>query len=73
MNCPLATSRLFIGTLHQVHRRSGISDAGDAGAVGLVDMAALSPSTKNLVNRDRMKRSRKIFSQSPMQMKKIVV
>ena len=73
MNCPLATSRLFIGTLHQVHRRSGNSDAVEAGALGLVDMAALSPSTKNLVNRDRMKRSRKIFSQPPMQMKKIVV
>ena len=71
MNWPLATSRLFIGTLHQVHRRSGSSDV-EAGALGPVDMAALSPSTKNLVNRGRMKRSQKNFP-AAMQMKKIVV
>jgi hypothetical protein len=29
MNCPLATSRFFIRTLHQVHRRSGTSAEED--------------------------------------------
>ena len=48
MNCPLATNRFFMGTLHHVQRRSGRSEEGDW--LPTV-MAAFSPRVKNLVNR----------------------
>jgi len=44
MNCPLATNRFFMGTLHQVQRRSGISSAvGVVGAEELATMAGILP------------------------------
>jgi len=41
MNCPLATNRFFMGTLHQVQRRSGISSAVGVGAEEAATMAGI--------------------------------
>ncbi|ULA61161.1 MAG: hypothetical protein LZF60_310060 [Nitrospira sp.] len=37
MNCPPATNRFVMATLHQVHRRSGNSAVGDGVLDGEVD------------------------------------
>ena len=67
MNCPLATSRFFMGTLHQVHRRSGISEEGASERAVIAQ--TFSTSVKNLVNRPSCKN----FLIAVTQMKKIVV
>ena len=71
MNCPLATNRFFMGTLHHVHRRSGRSQEGVSEAA--VMAPALSPSVENLVNRPLVHRPPKFFFAADMQIKKIVV
>jgi hypothetical protein len=51
MNCPLATSRLFMGTLHHVQRRSGRSE--ERACDPAVMACAFSMSVQNVVNQPR--------------------
>lgn len=73
MNCPLATSRLFIGTLHQVHRRSGSSGAVEAGALGPGDMAGIVPEHQESCQPRQDEAVRKNFFHIAMHIKKIMV
>lgn len=70
MNCPLATSRFLMRTLHQVHRRSGRSgeDASEAAMAGHSHRASRTLST----DRSHDPHTKNIFFVA-MQIKKIVV
>jgi hypothetical protein len=77
MNCPLATSRFFMDTLHQVQRRSGRSAAeGSAleGAAGEVDIAGiLSERQEACQPNARSSLGTKKFVRRPLQPKIFVV
>jgi hypothetical protein len=70
MNCPLATNRLIMSTLHHVQTRSGISEEGASEAAA---MARHCPRAPRILSTNHSLVIREFFCIVYMQIKKIMV